>query len=164
MQISDPFGIRDRLTIAIDSPSGTRARAKWLDSGYPHHAECARKHLKQNAIYTVDRTEIDDWHTDVYLKEIPGIAFNHVHFEKEKTPQYLDYIFFDENRTKCIREHPEEFVVIKNKEFLGFFNNENDAILETLSNHKLGTFIVQKCVSKEEETITIFNSGVSFVQ
>jgi hypothetical protein len=52
-----------------------------LSGGYPHHQEVAKKHLSIGNIYTIEETEVDNWHTDVYLKEFPGIAFNSVFFE-----------------------------------------------------------------------------------
>jgi len=50
------------------------------EGGYNHHKEYADEYLKVGEIYTVDYTEVDRWHTDVYLKEVPNKAFNSVHF------------------------------------------------------------------------------------
>ena len=44
----------------------------------------ARKHLTEGEEYTVERTEVSSCHTDVYLEEIPGVAFNSVMFEGVK--------------------------------------------------------------------------------
>ena len=52
-----------------------------INYGYNHHKEMANKHLKVGEVYTVDHTEVGGWHTDVYIKEVPNIAFNSVHFE-----------------------------------------------------------------------------------
>lgn len=41
----------------------------------------ANKHLKIGETYTIDYTDICEWHTDVYLKEVPNEYFNSVHFE-----------------------------------------------------------------------------------
>lgn len=49
--------------------NGTEANKAWAD-----------KHLTVDAIYTIERTEVGDWHTDFYFIEIPGRAFNSVHF------------------------------------------------------------------------------------
>ena len=65
----------------IYATEGHKVIATDLDNGYPHHAELAKKHLTKGEIYTVDYTEVENWHTDVYLKEFPDIAFNVVHFE-----------------------------------------------------------------------------------
>lgn len=50
------------------------------DAGYDSHQEKARKFLEEGKTYTVERTVVDAWHTDVYLQEVPGEAFNSVHF------------------------------------------------------------------------------------
>jgi len=52
-----------------------------INYGYNHHKETANKYLKAGNIYTVDHTDVDGWHTDVYIKEVPGVAFNSIHFE-----------------------------------------------------------------------------------
>lgn len=45
-------------------------------NGYSHDKEIANKHLKEGIVYTVERTYVDEWHTDVYLKEFPDVPFN----------------------------------------------------------------------------------------
>lgn len=58
-----------------------------MNSGYEHHKETAKKYLVVGKTYTVDHTDVSSWHTDVYLQEIPGIAFNSVHFIDAKEEQ-----------------------------------------------------------------------------
>lgn len=48
--------------------------------GWGDSEKCA-KHLELGAEYTVQETEVDPWHTDVYLQEVPGVAFNSVMFD-----------------------------------------------------------------------------------
>jgi hypothetical protein len=52
-----------------------------INSGYDSHIEKAHSYLKVGQTYTVDYTKVGSWHTDVFLKEIPNVAFNSVHFE-----------------------------------------------------------------------------------
>ena len=40
--------------------------------------------LEMDAIYTISYTNVHSWHTDVYLKEFPGVHFNSVCFEDVK--------------------------------------------------------------------------------
>jgi hypothetical protein len=42
--------------------------------------ELANKHLEINRTYTVLHTHVTNWDTRVFLKEIPCIGFNSVHF------------------------------------------------------------------------------------
>ncbi len=45
-------------------------------NGYNPDIESANKHLIKGKEYTVKRTEVHSWHTEVELKEIPNIVFN----------------------------------------------------------------------------------------
>lgn len=65
--------------IDIYAPQDTKVKYTGR-GGYDHHKEYANKYLKVDEIYTIDRTDVGGWHTDVYLKEVPGKAFNSVHF------------------------------------------------------------------------------------
>lgn len=52
-----------------------RPYAGWDGGDHP------RKYLQFDETYTVDRVVVGDSMSDVYLKEVPGISFNTVHFE-----------------------------------------------------------------------------------
>jgi hypothetical protein len=52
-----------------------------FDAGYDDDQEVARKYLVIGNIYTIEETDVDGWHTDVYLQEFPDIKFNSVFFE-----------------------------------------------------------------------------------
>ena len=49
-------------------------------NGYDSDTEKVKKYLQINGVYTVEKVEIHNWHTDVYLKEVPNIYFNSVNF------------------------------------------------------------------------------------
>ena len=49
--------------------------------GYESDKEHAAKYLTVDQVYTVKHTTVDDYSTDVYLEEFPGIYFSSVHFE-----------------------------------------------------------------------------------
>lgn len=51
------------------------------ESGYQHHQNTAKEYLKVGKTYTINKTEVSNYHTDVYLEEVPGVAFNSVLFE-----------------------------------------------------------------------------------
>jgi len=54
-------------------------------NGRDHESAEARKHgLTEGAIYTVERTEVGGWYTDVYLQEFPDKSFNSVMFADYK--------------------------------------------------------------------------------
>lgn len=72
-----------------------------------------------------------------------------------------DYSFFESQRNALVEKHRNQYVVIKNKAILGFFETQLEAIQSTVTAHALGTFIVQKCVPKDEDVVR-FHSRVSF--
>jgi len=53
-------------------------------NGYDYELEQAMKVLEVNKEYTVERTEVHDWSTTVYLIEVPNVGFNSVQFEDVK--------------------------------------------------------------------------------
>lgn len=62
-----------------------------------------------------------------------------------------EYAIFNENRSKFVGEHLNEFVVIEGKEIKGFYTTELKAF-ESMKGKRLGTFLVKKCVSVEADT------------
>lgn len=71
-----------------------------------------------------------------------------------------EYEYFLSVRNRLINEHRGEYVVIKDKDVVGFFSSENDAI-EAMNDHELGTFLIQHCIP-EEESLQKFHSRALF--
>jgi hypothetical protein len=55
----------------------TEETATWGDS---YDVNKVSKYLIINKEYTIERTEVGGFHTDVYLVEVPQIRFNSVNF------------------------------------------------------------------------------------
>lgn len=79
---------------------GHRVILKTINAGSDNEKETVKQHLLLNETYTVDHTIVFGWRTDVYLQEIPGVAFNSVFFidlvaqsqaNNEKHPNYRRY-------------------------------------------------------------------------
>lgn len=66
--------------MCIYSKRGTKVVFAYPANGLPCQQRHAKKHLKAGATYTVDHTDVDSFYTDVYLEEVPGVAFNSVFF------------------------------------------------------------------------------------
>lgn len=47
-------------------------------NGYTYDQEMVAKYLHEGHVFTVERTVAHNFSTDVYLKEVPGVAFNSV--------------------------------------------------------------------------------------
>jgi|SRR6185312_12762385 len=64
----------------IQSPPGTIIKFVG-NGGSTAEQEDAKKHLKVGATYEIEKIEIGNWRTDVWLEGFPGVAFNSVMFE-----------------------------------------------------------------------------------
>ena len=65
----------------INAKKGEKVVFANPDAGYARDRETAQKYLNKGQIYTVKRTEVDSHRTRVFLKKVPGVAFNSVMFE-----------------------------------------------------------------------------------
>lgn len=68
-------------TMDIYSKEGTKVVYQYPTNGYTYDQEMAAKYLELGQEYTVERTEVYQSSTDVFLKEFPGICFNSVMFK-----------------------------------------------------------------------------------
>ena len=76
----------------IDTRPGALVTFAYPTHGYKHDQELAAKQLVVGHNYTVARTEIHNWHTDVYLEGFGDIRFNSVVFMDE-----FDAVLVDPN-------------------------------------------------------------------
>ncbi|MCE7991648.1 MAG: hypothetical protein HEP71_06700 [Roseivirga sp.] len=69
--------------------NGHKVRLIRTDMGYEYQKERAEKYLKLRGVYTVDYTEVHSGSTEVYLEEVPDLAFNSTCFEdiKPQSPE-----------------------------------------------------------------------------
>jgi hypothetical protein len=74
------------MSMNIYAKEGTKVKVlfdeKGIMNGTDSDKEHAERHLTALSRYTIDHTEVSSWHTTVYLKELPNIPFNSVHFEE----------------------------------------------------------------------------------
>ena len=73
------------IRVPIDVPSGTRVRWAFPKYGTDCDRETAAKHLSRRKTYTVAHTVIHDWSTELFLREFPGVSFNHGLFGYART-------------------------------------------------------------------------------
>ncbi|QQG45964.1 MAG: hypothetical protein HYY55_03210 [Candidatus Niyogibacteria bacterium] len=65
----------------LDTKPGEKVLFDKPNSGYEHDSATARKHLNIGDTYTVERVEVADWSSEVFLKEVPDVGFNTTHFQ-----------------------------------------------------------------------------------
>lgn len=81
-----------------------------IKHGRESDQEKVKKHLTIGMPYTVERIDVHNWTTDVYLVEVPGVRFNSVSFvdiEKLDTTYWVDikkHIAPDANESKFNKE------------------------------------------------------------
>lgn len=94
----------------INSPPGTKVTVSYLSllNGSETYKKRAKEHLNLGRIYTVNRTEVHQWYTEVYLKEIPDVAFSSVQFVRYHEPA------FDIDMLNKRKEEIEDSVRIQN--------------------------------------------------
>jgi len=68
----------------IYAKNGDKVICKNISRGYDLTDETANKYLKIGSVYTVDYTDVHNWHTNVYLIEFPNVSFNSTDFEDYK--------------------------------------------------------------------------------
>ena len=73
-----------------------------------------------------------------------------------------EYTFYKNNKAELLRKYEDKFIVIISESVVGVYNSETEAYNDSVSKHKLGTFLIQHCVKNEEEAKQIFHSRVIF--
>jgi hypothetical protein len=72
-----------------------------------------------------------------------------------------EFKYFDSNRDQLIKGHENQYIIIYKNKVLGYYDNEVQAIKETLKTHELGTFFVNKCIPRDQD-IQKYHSRVAF--
>ena len=73
------------------------------------------------------------------------------------------YRWFDKNRDSIITNHSDECVLLKDSSVIGYYPNVEAALSAAQKNgYIMGDFLIQDCITKEEETMTYYNPAVCF--
>jgi hypothetical protein len=62
--------------------------------------------------------------------------------------------YFEQNRTEWLKQNPGKFVLIKNEELIGFFNTQQEALVEGARRFGAESFLVRQ-VEESEQLIYI---------
>lgn len=73
-----------------------------------------------------------------------------------------EFQYYLDHQTELVEKYNGKFIVIKNQQVLGAFDTEETAIEETIKQHDLGTFLVQKCESGTSGYTQTYHSRVVF--
>ena len=72
-----------------------------------------------------------------------------------------DFEYFNNHREELLKDHKNEYVVIKDASIVGFFKEQAEAF-KAMRDSELGTFIVQKCIPESEEIKEFHTRRVAF--
>lgn len=72
-----------------------------------------------------------------------------------------EFKYYLDHQNELVEKYNSKFLVIKDKEVIGFYNDERYAYFDTQIKHKLGTFLIQYC-SPGNDSYTRCISRVSF--
>lgn len=78
------------------------------------------------------------------------------------SPLEKEFQFYLDNQDELVKEYDGKFIVIKDVEVLGAYDDALMAITETKKSHKLGTFLVQKVSKGTSDYTQTFHSRVVF--
>jgi len=73
------------------------------------------------------------------------------------------YKWFDENRDTIIKGHEGNHVLLKDNAVVSYFRDDDEALeYAKKSGYAIGEFLIQDCISKDEESMYYHNEAVSF--
>ncbi len=73
------------------------------------------------------------------------------------------YKWFDMNRDEIIKGHKGEYVLLKDNGIISYFKDDNKALeYAKKTGFSMGEFLIQECISKDEESMYYYNEAVSF--
>jgi hypothetical protein len=78
------------------------------------------------------------------------------------SPLQQEFEYFLAHKSELVARYNGKFVVIKNRQVIGAFDDELQAIAETRKSEELGTFLVQKVEPGDSATSQTFHSRVTF--
>lgn len=78
------------------------------------------------------------------------------------SPLADEFKYYLEHQAELVEKYNGKFVVIKDGEVLGAYEDELKAVEETKKSHELGTFLVQRVTPGDEAYRQTFRSRVAF--
>lgn len=72
-----------------------------------------------------------------------------------------EFEYYTKNQEKLLKEYNGKFLVIKDSEVIGVYEDARTAIDTTAKDHAMGTFLVQKCTPGDADYTVTFHSRVA---
>jgi len=74
--------------------------------------------------------------------------------------QNLDFNYFLENMGSLYQKYGHKFIVVKNKNVLGAYNDFMNAYESTIKTEEMGTFLIQECFDNKDKMVCHFQGNV----
>ena len=78
------------------------------------------------------------------------------------SPLQAEFEYYLSHQDEMVEEYDGKYIVIKDEEVLGVYDDELTAVTETQKSHDIGTFLVQKVSSGDAEYSQTFHSRAVF--
>ena len=78
------------------------------------------------------------------------------------SPLKPEFDYYLANQAELVKKYNGKFVVIKNRQVIGVYDDQASAVSETRKTHELGTFLVQKVEAGPAAYTQTFHSRVAF--
>jgi hypothetical protein len=76
------------------------------------------------------------------------------------SPLEEEFQYYIEHQDELVEKYRGKVIVIKNREVIGEYDSDLEAINATIAHHELGTFLVQKCEPGSDSYTQTFHSRV----
>jgi len=73
-----------------------------------------------------------------------------------------EYKYYLKHQRELLKKYKNKFIVIKNSKVIGSYLSEKEAYEDTIKKHKIGTFLIQQCLSLKKSPPKAFYSRVIF--
>ncbi len=77
-------------------------------------------------------------------------------------PLEQEFNYYLQHQAELVEKYSGKFIVIKDQEVIGAYDSELEAIEKTSEKFELGSFIVQKCSSGDNNYTQTYHSRVVF--
>jgi len=71
-----------------------------------------------------------------------------------------EFTYYEKNRASLIKDYNGKHIVITGETILGAYDSEEEALIATLKDHELGTFLIQYISAEANDNLLMFTSRV----
>jgi len=72
-----------------------------------------------------------------------------------------EFKYYKDNQEELVKKYNGKFITIIGDKVIGIFDTELQAYTETKKNHKVGTFLIQRCLPGKSSYTHTFHSRIA---